>query len=325
MIHYEIMETRKIQSTGGSSYSITLPKNWIELNNLKKNDNVFLKINQNGCLEISSSGKNKKGIKKICVDENTPYDNLYRELIASYISGYASIEIVSENNLTPTHSLCAMDFCQKTMGFLITNETTNEIKIEDVSLDSIVDYKKNLYRMKILVENMLSNLIDFLKIKNKIVLTKSANIEIGRIDKYITRQTKMEDPSYSGALFASHMIKRISKNINLIAEYCSEIEDECALETMAIIFEEMNLNEILGDSINNIIHKNMNNANLSISMCQKLIDKLDEFEGISELSEDNTKHEIKKIMFAINNIIEYFVNINELAIEFAVGDYDENN
>ena len=47
------MEIRRVQQTGGSSFIITLPKEWVKSVNLKKNDPIGILIKQEGSLIIT--------------------------------------------------------------------------------------------------------------------------------------------------------------------------------------------------------------------------------------------------------------------------------
>jgi antitoxin component of MazEF toxin-antitoxin module len=46
------MEFRKVQRTGGSSYVISLPKEWVQSMNIKKNEPLPIKIQADGSLLI---------------------------------------------------------------------------------------------------------------------------------------------------------------------------------------------------------------------------------------------------------------------------------
>ncbi|MCJ7741491.1 MAG: AbrB/MazE/SpoVT family DNA-binding domain-containing protein, partial [Methanoregula sp.] len=47
------MELRKVQFTGGSSYVLTLPKEWIDAEKIKKNDSLGVEVQPDGALLIT--------------------------------------------------------------------------------------------------------------------------------------------------------------------------------------------------------------------------------------------------------------------------------
>jgi len=83
--------------TGGSSYIITLPKEWVKKSNIEKNDPIGLLTQSDGTLLITSNmnRKNKQRNKEFLITEKTNETFLFRKLIGAYISGYE--EQLSEN------------------------------------------------------------------------------------------------------------------------------------------------------------------------------------------------------------------------------------
>ena len=88
------MEIRKIQVTGGSSYVLTLPKEWIKSLKIQKNDQVGLLTQSDGTLLVTPKIDREltQKIKKFDVSNVINQDFLLRRLIGAYISGYNSIE-----------------------------------------------------------------------------------------------------------------------------------------------------------------------------------------------------------------------------------------
>ena len=96
------MEVRRIQQTGGSSFIITLPKEWIKSVNIKKNDPIGIIIKPEGNLLITTkiTSESGKRTKEFEVSENTNNKNLLKRLIGAYISGYTYIIIKSKDRIS---------------------------------------------------------------------------------------------------------------------------------------------------------------------------------------------------------------------------------
>ena len=77
------MEIRRVQITGGSSYVITLPKEWIKLSNIKKNDPLGLLRQSDGTLLITPKmvEKEDQKIKVFDISDRTRPDYLLRQLV----------------------------------------------------------------------------------------------------------------------------------------------------------------------------------------------------------------------------------------------------
>jgi len=54
------MEIRRVQMTGGSSYVVTLPKEWISEMRIKKNDPVGLIVQPDGTLIVSKKQRTNR-------------------------------------------------------------------------------------------------------------------------------------------------------------------------------------------------------------------------------------------------------------------------
>ncbi len=95
------MEIRRVQMTGGSSYIITLPKEWIKASNIKKNDPIGLLIQSDGTLLITSNMKQEQlyKVKEFDTSKISKQTFLLRQLIGAYIAGHTSIIVKSPSRM----------------------------------------------------------------------------------------------------------------------------------------------------------------------------------------------------------------------------------
>ncbi|MBY9004209.1 MAG: phosphate uptake regulator PhoU, partial [Candidatus Lokiarchaeota archaeon] len=89
------IENRKVQQTGGSSYIISLPKEWINEHNIKKGDSLSILSQPNGNLMITPHANSQEYIKEkiIDIEKDTKPEYLFRLLVGVYIMGYSRIII----------------------------------------------------------------------------------------------------------------------------------------------------------------------------------------------------------------------------------------
>ena len=87
------IENRKVQQTGGSSFIIPLPKEWINEHNIKKCDSLSILSQPDGNLMITPYTSTQEYVKEkiINVEKDTTPDYLFRLLIGVYSMGYSSI------------------------------------------------------------------------------------------------------------------------------------------------------------------------------------------------------------------------------------------
>jgi len=92
------MEQRKIMSLGRSSLVISLPKHWVNLNELNRGDVVSLAVQRDRSLVVIPGIEKKKEAKKITlhIDPSEKEAMIVRSIIACYLNGYSAIRLVSE-------------------------------------------------------------------------------------------------------------------------------------------------------------------------------------------------------------------------------------
>ena len=91
-----IGQNRKVQMTGGSTYIISLPKKWAEINHIQKGNEVFVREEDDGSLSITIT-KKEQGEKKeesfIRVAPTDKRDTVVRKTISAYLLGYNLLHI----------------------------------------------------------------------------------------------------------------------------------------------------------------------------------------------------------------------------------------
>ena len=89
---------RRIMSLGRSSMVISLPKNWLELNELKKGDAVSYAIQRDRSLVVYPSTIKQAGNKEIThqITQNEDCDIITQKIIGSFLAGYTGITLISE-------------------------------------------------------------------------------------------------------------------------------------------------------------------------------------------------------------------------------------
>ncbi|MFX0080692.1 MAG: PhoU domain-containing protein [Candidatus Hodarchaeota archaeon] len=308
-------QTRKVQRTGGSSYTISLPKAWIEKHRVEKNDTLGILSQPDGNLLITPQLETEKiqKIKDIMVDD-FPDDNfLFRVLIGAYIMGYSIITIKSSKKFELNIKDCIRRFTQIAIGPEIEEESDNFIKIRDLVNPREMAFEKTIRRMYILAGGMFDDSINAFKTGNVNFakeIIKNDN-EVDRLHYLIMRQVNIAlsdiiscqkmGVTLEGAVsfqqisrflerIADHAVK-ISKNVIKLVNY--KIDERLREEIE--IASNLSL-ELLNRSLDAWLQKSINLANENIETIKELIQTT---EKISFSSTDNAETSI-----AIGYIIE---------------------
>ena len=108
------MEQRKIISLGRSSLVVSLPKNWIELNDLKQGDMVSVAVQRDRSLVIFPGSRRRESRRiTIYVDPDEKASSIARKVIACYLNGYFGIRLVSKKIFTVPQQRAIRDISRK--------------------------------------------------------------------------------------------------------------------------------------------------------------------------------------------------------------------
>lgn len=132
------MSTRKLQATGGSSLTLTLPKDWVRMHSLQGKDSVVVRPAGESLL-ITPESSRSANAAHVCIDiSKYTADYLLRITVATYIAGANSIEYRADV-ITASRS---REIKQVVTRFLFGFEVTDE-SAEHVIVSNIFDSEKS--------------------------------------------------------------------------------------------------------------------------------------------------------------------------------------
>ena len=152
------IDVRKLISFGKGSYIISMPKSWIEKNNLKKGD--LISVDDGGFeLVLKARGEEKKQeSKEIEIDSKGKNMELMKaEIVSSYLNNYDSITISFESNSKDApkikeviRNLSGLEIMEQTSTRIVAK---NLININEISISNIIR------RMDIITKAMMQDAI----------------------------------------------------------------------------------------------------------------------------------------------------------------------
>ena len=149
------METRKVIGFGNSSFVISLPKGWLRKYNIKKGYKVYLKENGNGALELTAQFKDEEPVqKKITIScEGKNQERIQREIIASYIKDYNTIE-VNGKSINKYEQTIRETVKNKLVAVEVIEQTKDKIVIGGFLDYKTISHEVLIKRMDILVRSI---------------------------------------------------------------------------------------------------------------------------------------------------------------------------
>jgi phosphate uptake regulator len=333
------METRKVQVTGGSSYIITLPKEWVLSAKIKKNDPVGVLIQPDGSLLITPDLTMDQGMpeKVFWLDDITDGTYLFRLLIGAYISGYSNIILRSKKGIPPFLRDSAISFTQTLIGPEIVEEETNSIIIKDLLKPTEMPFDKTLKRMYLLVRSMHETTMKALSESDKEVAKDVINRDrdVDRLQWLVARQAHMvlEDISLASKmeikqsdvvfyLTMSRILERVGDHAIIIASNMPNIiESEVGRKTIdTLMSSSAQALKLLSTSMDAWQKRDIVLANSTIESLPNLIRACKKINDMAANLSGEPAVSLSYISESIRRTGEYATDISELLINTLIND-----
>jgi len=333
------LEIRRVQMTGGSSFIITLPKEWVKLVKIHKNDPIGLIQQTDGTLLITPKIDKKLTRRQIefTITNDLDQDFLFRKLIGAYIAGFNSILVTSKPRIKPATRATIQRFIQTTIGQEIVEETDISIMIKDLLNPSELPFHRTIKRMHIIIKGMYQDAVRALK-ENDIHLAEDIITRDGDIDRLhwlIARQHRIIQQNVSfvekmgsnsntatTAYLISRILERIGDHINRIASSIIQLIESTINQSIIqkIDYASQQSLSLLNNSISSFSKKEIKTANNTITNTKNLYVLCEELDTIAlGLSPPQAIH-LGYVVESIRRIGEYAEDISECVINHLIGE-----
>ena len=326
-------QTRRIQISGGSTYTISLPKKWIDELEIKNGDNMTIIKNANRSMTLLPGTGAEAPVKKakITISQKDSEESIRRKIIALYLNGYKTIQITTKGmKILSEHSRLIKDLVRRSMiGTEIVESDSESITIQILTRLPELTFDVALKRMHLMTSNMHREAIEAIK-KYDVEYGEEVALmddEVDRFSLYIMRTLMMaiqnanvlydvglEQPSDClNFRTVISRIERVADHAALIAKRVRFLKEP--LEPKILKEIESLSNDALAcfeNSILALVKKDHILADKVASNIVQLVDKEKEFMyGIKE-SKNSTA--IKFILEDIRRTAEYSSDIIEVVI-----------
>ncbi|MDC4212061.1 MAG: phosphate uptake regulator PhoU [Candidatus Nitrosopumilus limneticus] len=255
--------TRRLQKIG-SSMLVSLPKEWIDANNLNKSNQVEIETNQNN-LSIRTQ-QNKKPSKEVEISYPlSEGEGIVPTITGAYLLGFDIIRIVGRSSISINDRESVRGSMRKLVGLEIIDEDATNISIQFLLNETSINPQNILKRMSSIALGMFNDVV--LSIKNG----DKTNLEtIANRDAEINRQYFL----LVRLIRSTIMDTRLANIFNL--ENIDILDYRIAANTV----------EIAGDTVVEL-SKSLIKSNLSKAELTKLYDLAKDIDGIQIKSVDS--------------------------------------
>ena len=237
-------ETRKLQFTGGSTYIISLPKRWVDQNQLRKGSVIKLREEEGGLLSVIPRDKatqQRPEEATIKVSGNDAPDSIIRKTVSAYLVGYNILHIKGENKkeLSTRQRRAIKSFSRNMLvGTEIVIDTPQELTLQVLLSYPELSVQSALRRMSIITASMHQDAITALKgldhqHAKEVQVTDN---EVDRFNLYIVRQLKtaIQNPRIIkeiGLKTARDCLgfRLVTKSVERTADHAASIADNVLL------------------------------------------------------------------------------------------------
>ncbi len=327
------MEIRKLQLTGKSSYTVSLPKSWATHLGLKEQSKVAITTLPDGSLKVAPSDAIKpRGRGIFSIDE--VFDNaLARYMIAIYIAGYETFELKAQK-IRANQRKTIRDMSYRLIVMEIIEETAKSVVLQDFSSPNELQIKKSIRRMFLIAESMYTDAIKSL-LKGDIDLANDVVIRDRDVDRHYllllkrlqslvkTPFAEMSDIEGNESLefyLAAVSLERIADHATKIANCVLTLkEDVVPVELLDRIKDAGNLaNELLQLAMDALLKRDTVQAEQAIDTKSRQTPILQELDQATLELDAHIALPISCIVNSIDRIADYGMNIAEVAVNLAV-------
>ena len=329
-------QTRRIQLSGGSTYIISLPKNWIEELKIKVGESVTIVKNLNQSLTLFSRDPNndeKEVDAVIYPKQKDSGDSIKRKIIAAYLAGYKTIQIKTKGlKISAEHSRSVRELVRSSMiGTEIVESSSEVITIQILTRLPELSFETALTRMYLMARNMIKESIETLEEVDIAHANEVVNMddEVDRFGLYMRRnlvlavgnQNILQDMGLkkpSDCLEYRTIIskiERIADHASLIAKRVKFIEESIDPKITSKIkkLSEKSL-EVFEESIDAVQNHDFQKGE---NVAQKVVSVIEEEKEIMSKIRETEKNAsvIRFVLEDLRRIAEYSGDIAEVAID----------
>ncbi|MCW4012501.1 MAG: phosphate uptake regulator PhoU [Candidatus Bathyarchaeota archaeon] len=235
------METRKIMALGKSSLVVSLPKEWIETNDLEKGDLVSLEVQRDLSLLIKSSLNVADKGKRIVVDidGDASSDSIFRIVIGCYLNGYNDIVLNSDGIFSVTQQQAIRDVV-KSLYLRILASNASSVTLQTLMNESMANVRDGVERMHLITLSMCKDVLKAMKTWD-LELARSVVALEEDVDQFMFYSLRLLRSAAIDPALANHLdldmldcldyqtmvdlIERVADNVHNVAYSLVQIEE----------------------------------------------------------------------------------------------------
>jgi phosphate uptake regulator len=318
------MEARKLQRVG-ASFLLSVPKQWVEEQGLKKGSMILVHERADGMLIINPRLQEEPlRLRSVISDPS----NVSRNILACYLAGNDVIEVNLGEAMTPTLKREVKGMAEFLVGVEIMEEEASSMTLQCMIPRSI-DLRTYLRRTYGIAAKMHEDAIHAF-IRNDQELAQDViarDREVDRLYFLVVRQLRKAIASPSGDLLLSPLnlldYRLVAKEVEAIADGCASIAEQVVTE--GYIFPPRPFSQVLTklsdqvlrahrEAITAVLQQNSVRARKVIAQKQSISKLVSEITEVLARQDLSVLQVFDRVIHNIERIFESSIDIADLVI-----------
>ena len=334
-------EIRKLQLTGGSTYTISLPKRWVVQNQLKKNSTLLVHVEDDSSLSIAATDsmrQEKPQEAYFLVSPAESSDTLIRKTVSAYLVGYNVMHIKAKEGLqlsSRQRSSLKSFSHDRLVGTEIVTDTPTELTLQVLLSYPELSVQSALRRMSIITVSMHRDAMTALQSLDYTLAedVRQTDSEVDRFNLYIVRQLKMalQNPRIIKEIGLTNArdclgYRLVTKSVERTADHAAKIAEEVLLlkkrvnDTLLKRIVEMSSLAIsmFENSIESLFRRDFDRAETSIEKTKDALAIEKEVVVASHSIGVDEAADVRLIIESVRRTAEYAADIAEIVLNLTV-------
>ena len=327
------METRKVQVTGGSTYTVSLPKDWATDNDISGGSLVEFHPEEETLLLMPRTDDEKiEGTLDITGLEG---DELMRAVVTMYVSGFDIITLET-SQVTAAQRRSIREATQGLVGLEVIGETSGRVRLQDLLDSSELSMHNAITRMRLVSTTMLADAVSAL-VEDDDALAADVvqrDDDVDRLWSMVSRvfRSVLRDPSAAAEIgldretcfdyhSSARQLERIADHAAKIATHAQTLgaPPDAAAEALEALHDEAT--EVIEMGMDALLEGDSDRATRLANDARRRLTRIDELaravdDRIREL-EPQQAQSLGLIVDSLSRSADYGGNVAETALQNA--------
>lgn len=316
---------REIQLTGGSTYTVSIPKAWAEAHDIDSGSSVLVYQFTDRLVVTQPDEESPERVTTLHVDA-VDGDVIGRQIVAAYAAGADKIGVTSDTGFDSSQRRIVTRAITDLIGFEVTDETEHELVARslldqaEISLDSTIEQLRqiSLRMQERAIEAVVSdaNDSDVAELVEDIV---SRDDEADRLFALVSRQfyRLLDDVSEISTLQTNRKAAfaqfRIARQLERVADHAELIATLATRQSNPPNSDLANRFEALASDARRVVRTALDgNTGEALRRRDDVIEQLDALDRELYATQDDDIYLYGRVLESIRRTAEYGVNIAEV-------------